>query len=218
MMTTLRKYLIAGLLVWLPLAATVFIIRMVIGLLDRTMLLLPPEYRPEALIGFSIPGMGLVLSIIILIVTGMLAANLIGRRLVESWESILGRIPLVRSIYNAFKQISSTLLDSTGKSFRKVVLVEYPKEGIWSLGFLTNEHVEVDTAALTGNMTAVFIPTTPNPTSGFLVIMAKDTIQELDMSVEEGFKFIISVGVIIPDEHIKALQNSGKVAQSTAGS
>lgn len=217
-MATLRKYLIAGLLVWLPLAATVFIIRMVIGLLDRTMLLLPPEYRPEALIGFSIPGMGLVLSIVILIVTGMLAANLIGRRLVESWESILGRIPLVRSIYNAFKQISSTLLDSTGKSFRKVVLVEYPKEGIWSLGFLTNEHVEVDTAALTGNMTAVFIPTTPNPTSGFLVLMAKDTIQELDMSVEEGFKFIISVGVIIPDEHIKALQNSGKVAQSTAGS
>ncbi len=217
-MSALRRYLIAGLLVWLPLAATVFIIRMVIGLLDKTMLLLPPEYRPEALVGFAIPGMGLVLSIIILIVTGMLAANLIGRRLVDSWESILGRIPLVRSIYNAFKQISSTLLDSTGKSFRKVVLVEYPKEGIWSLGFLTNEHVEVDTPSVTDEMTAVFIPTTPNPTSGFLVVMAKDAVNELDMTVEEGFKFIISVGVIIPKEHVKALQNTGKVAQSTAGS
>jgi len=218
MMATLRRYLIAGLLVWLPLAATVFIIRMVIGLLDKTMVLLPPEYRPEALIGFSVPGMGLVLSIIILIVTGMLAANLIGRRLVESWESILGRIPLVRSIYNAFKQISSTLLDSTGKSFRKVVLVEYPKEGIWSLGFLTNQHVEVNTPTVTGEMTAVFIPTTPNPTSGFLVIMTTNSVQELDMTVEEGFKFIISVGVIIPEEHIRALQDTGKVAQFTPDS
>lgn len=218
MMATLRRYLIAGLLVWLPLAATVFIIRMVIGLLDKTMLLLPLEYRPEALFGFSIPGMGLILSIIILIVTGMLAANLIGRRLVESWENILGRIPLVRSVYNAFKQISSTLLDSTGKSFRKVVLVEYPKEGIWSLGFLTNEHVVVATPAVTDEMAAVFIPTTPNPTSGFLVAMSKNAVQELDMTVEEGFKFIISIGVIIPEEHVKALQETGKVAQSTAGS
>lgn len=218
MMATLRRYLIAGLLVWLPLAATVFIIRMVIGLLDKTMLLLPLEYRPEALFGFSIPGMGLILSIIILIVTGMLAANLIGRRLVESWENILGRIPLVRSVYNAFKQISSTLLDSTGKSFRKVVLVEYPKEGVWSLGFLTNEHVEVETPAIKDKMAAVFIPTTPNPTSGFLVVMTKDAVQELDMTVEEGFKFIISIGVIIPEEHVRALRDTGKVAQSTAGS
>jgi uncharacterized membrane protein len=217
-MATLRKYLIAGLLVWLPLAATIVIVRMVIGLLDRTMLLLPPEYRPETLLGFSVPGLGVILSIAILILTGMLAANLIGRRLVGVWEGLLGRIPMVRSIYNATKQISSTLLDSNGKSFRKVVLVEYPKEGIWSLGFLTNEHVEVDTGLVRDEMTAVFIPTTPNPTSGFLVIMAKDRVQELAMSVEEGFKFIISVGVIVPEEHVRELKNTGNVAQTTAGS
>ena len=218
MMATLRKYLIAGLLVWLPLAATVVIVRMVIGLLDKTMLLLPPEYRPETVIGFTLPGMGLILSIAILLLTGMLAANLIGRRLVDAWESILGRIPLVRSIYNAFKQISFTLLDSSGKSFRKVVLIEYPKEGVWSLGFLTNEHVEVATGTVSDEMAAVFIPTTPNPTSGFLVVMAKNRVEELDMSIEEGFKFIISVGVIVPEGHIRNLRTAGNVAHSPAGS
>lgn len=218
MMAALRKYLIAGLLVWLPLAATVVIVRMVIGLLDRTMLLLPPEYRPEAILGFTVPGIGLLLSVLLLILTGMLAANLLGRRLVDLWEGVLGRIPIVRSIYNAFKQISSTILDSSGKSFRKVVMVEYPKEGIWSLGFLTNEHVEVATPAVTDDMAAVFVPTTPNPTSGFLVIMAKDKVHELDMTVEEGFKFIISVGVIVPEGHLRHLRESGKVAQTPAGS
>ncbi len=202
-MVTLRKYLIAGLLVWLPLAATVVIIKLVIDLLDKIILLLPMDYRPESLFGFSIPGFGLILAIGVLILTGMLAANLLGRQLVKLWEAILSRIPIVRNIYNAVKQISSTVLTSQGKSFRKVVLAEYPRKGIWSIGFLTNENVALDCRDMKTEMVAVFLPTTPNPTSGFILLFAKEDLIELDMSVEEGFKFIISIGVVVPDGPIK---------------
>lgn len=198
-MGTLRKYIIAGLLVWLPLAATVFVIKLVVGLLDQTILLLPVKYRPETILGFSVPGMGVVLSICILIVTGMLAANLIGRRAVEMWEYVLHRIPLVRSIYKSVKQIATTILASDGKSFRKVVLVEYPRRDAWSMGFLTNEHVAIESDMMENDMAAVFVPTTPNPTSGFIMILPKADIIELDISVEDGFKYIISMGVIAPD-------------------
>jgi uncharacterized membrane protein len=217
-MPTLRKYLIAGLLVWLPLAATVVIVKLVIDLLDKSILLLPPEYRPENVLGFSIPGIGLVLSIAILLLTGMLAANLLGRRLVSVWEGILGRIPLVRTIYNAVKQISTSLLDSRGKAFRKVVLVEYPRKGIWSLGFLTREEVDVQAGGNHEKMSAVFVPTTPNPTSGFILMLPESSVHELDMSVEEGIKFIISMGVIIPPGPLRGSRHPGEVAQSTADS
>ncbi|MEJ2760118.1 MAG: DUF502 domain-containing protein [Gammaproteobacteria bacterium] len=217
-MPTLRKYLIAGLLVWLPLAATVVLIRLVIGLLDGIVLLLPPEFRPQALLGVSIPGMGLVLAIAILLLTGMLAANILGRRLVALWEAILGRIPLVRTIYNAVKQISATILDSEGKSFRKVVMVEYPKDGIWSIGFLTNREVDVQTGEIGEEMTAVFVPTTPNPTSGFIVLLPAGKVFELDMSVEEGIKFVISMGVIVPEGPLRGSLPAGAVAQSAADS
>jgi len=217
-MPTLRRYLIAGLLVWLPLAATVVLIRLVIGLLDNTVLLIPPEFRPQALLGYSIPGLGLVLAIAILLLTGMLAANLLGRRLVALWEAILGRIPLVRTIYNAVKQISATVLDSEGKSFRKVVLVEYPKDGIWSVGFLTNREVIVQTDANDKGMTAVFVPTTPNPTSGFIILLPAENVFELDMTVEEGVKFVISMGVIIPAGPLRGSPPAGAVAQSAADS
>ncbi len=202
-MGTLRKYIIAGLLVWLPLAATVVIVKLVVDLLDNIILLLPPEYQPATVLGFSVPGFGIVLAISILLVTGMLAANLFGRRLVEFWEAILNRIPLVRSIYNSVKQISTTILDSNGKSFRKVVMLQYPRKGIWSIGFLTNEDVSTDIDGLNEDLVAVFVPTTPNPTSGFIMMAPRDDVTELDMSVEEGFKFIISMGVIIPDGPIR---------------
>lgn len=198
-MGALRKYIIAGLLVWLPLAATVIVIKLVINLLDQTILLLPDKYRPETLLGFSVPGMGVLLSIGILIVTGMLAANLIGRRAVEMWEFILHRIPLVRSIYKSVKQIATTILASDSKSFRKVVLVEYPRKDTWSMGFLTNEHVIIETDKLNGDLAAVFVPTTPNPTSGYIIMLPKADIIELDITVEDGFKYIISMGVIVPD-------------------
>jgi uncharacterized membrane protein len=218
-MGTLRKYLIAGLLVWLPLAATVVIVKLVIDLLDKTILLLPPEWQPEAALGFSIPGFGIILSIAILLLTGMLAANLFGRRLVALWESILGRIPLVRTIYNSVKQISATILTSDGKSFRKVVMIEYPRKGLWSLAFLTNETLSIECNHLDGEYMAVFVPTTPNPTSGYIIMVARDDVIELQMSIEEGFKFVISMGVIVPDGPIREeLIANNKVALSMADS
>lgn len=211
-MGTLRKYIIAGLLVWLPFAATVVIIKLVIDLLDKLILLLPPEWQPATVLGFSIPGFGIILAVFILLITGMLAANLFGSKLVNFWESILNRIPLVRSIYNSVKQISSTILDSKGKSFRKVVILEYPRKGIWSLGFLTNDNVSTDINEVSENMLAVFVPTTPNPTSGFILMVPKEDIAEVDMTVEEGFKFIISMGVIIPEGPIHTKLDVNKVA------
>ena len=217
-MAVLKKYIIAGLLVWLPFAATVVIVKLLIDLLDKTVLLLPPEWHPVALLGFSIPGFGIILALSILLLTGMLAANLFGRRFVEIWERILNKIPLVRSIYSSIKQISNTIFDPSGKSFRKVVMLQYPKKGLWSIGFLTNDNVGDEMSAVDDRLVAVFIPTTPNPTSGFIVMVRNDEITELDMSVEEGFKFIISIGVIIPDGTARTELERNKVAQSLADS
>ncbi len=217
-MGTLRKYIIAGLLVWLPLAATVVIIKLVIDLLDKTILLLPPEWQPATVLGFSIPGFGVILAISTLLITGMLAANLFGRKLVSFWEAVLNRIPLVRSIYNSVKQISTTLFDSKGKSFRKVVMLEYPRKGLWSIGFLSNDNVSTDIDGLKPDLVAVFVPTTPNPTSGFIIMVPRGDITELDMTIEEGFKFIISMGVITPDDPIRTEIPSNKVAQMPADS
>ena len=217
-MAALKKYIIAGLLVWLPFAATVVIVKLVIDLLDKTILLLPPEWHPVALLGFSIPGFGIILALSILLLTGMLAANLFGRRFVEIWERILNKIPLVRSIYSSIKQISNTIFDPSGKSFRKVVMLQYPRKGLWSIGFLTNDNVGDEMSAVDDRLVAVFIPTTPNPTSGFIIMTRNDEITELDMSVEEGFKFIISMGVIIPDSSARTELERNKVAQSLADS
>lgn len=217
-MGTLRKYIIAGLLVWLPLAATIVIIKLVVDLLDKTILLLPPEWQPATVLGFSIPGFGVILAISILLITGMLAANLFGRRLVSFWESVLNRIPLVRSIYNGVKQVSTTLFDSNGKSFRKVIMLEYPRKGLWSIGFLSNDNVSTDVDGLPEGLVAVFVPTTPNPTSGFIIMTPREDITELDMTIEEGFKFIISMGVITPEGPITTEITRNKVAQTPADS
>jgi uncharacterized membrane protein len=198
-MAALRKYIIAGLLVWLPFAATIVIVKLLIDVMDKTILLLPPEWQPTNLLGFSIPGFGVILAILILLLTGVLAANLFGRRFVELWEKILNKIPLVRSIYSSVKQISSTIFDPSGKSFRKVVLLQYPRKGLWSIGFLTNDNMGNELNAVDDRLVSVFVPTTPNPTSGFIIMVRGDELKELDMSVEEAFKFIISMGVIIPD-------------------
>lgn len=214
-MTALRKYIIAGLLVWLPLLITVATIKFVVDLLDGTILLLPPEYRPEALLGFSIPGAGIVLAVAILILTGMFAANLLGRRLVQAWETALGKIPLVRNIYNSVKQIATTLLASRSKSFRKVVLVEYPRKDSWCIGFLVNEQLDAERGITDLQLQSIYLPTTPNPTSGFNLLLPQRDIIELDMTVEDGFKFIISMGVIVPDGKISRLmQENADTARS----
>ena len=217
-MSSLRKYLIAGLLVWLPLAATVVVIRLLINLLDKTILLIPPEWRPETVLGFSIPGFGVIVGIFILLVTGMLAANLFGRRLVAIWESILGRIPLVRTIYTSVKQVLETLFTTNSNSFRKVVLVEYPRKGIWSMGFLTNKGIRAASKTSGQNLVSVFVPTTPNPTSGFIVMFPEQDVKELELTVEDGFKYIISMGVVVPMDEAKNNLANSKLAQKTVDS
>ena len=198
-MRLIRKYLISGLLVWLPLAAVVVVVKLFIDLLNKTILLFPPELQPETLFGFSIPGFGVIVGISILILTGAFAANFLGKRLVVFWEAVLGRIPFVRTIYTTVKQALETLFSPSSGSFRRVVLVEYPRKGIWSLGFQTNEALASASKASANDLVSIFIPTTPNPTSGFIVMLPAEDVTQLDISVEDGFKFIISMGIIVPD-------------------
>jgi len=206
----LRRYLVAGLLVWVPVGITILIVKFLVDLMDQTLLLLPPGWRPAQLVGFHIPGLGLVLTVMVMLVTGMIATNFLGQRLLHIGERIVARVPLVRSVYGAAKQVMHTLFSKGGKSFRKVVLVEYPRQGLWTLGFLTGEGT-AEISRLTGRpMVNVFIPTTPNPTSGFIFVVPRDEAKELNMSVDDGLKMIISLGVIVPEERKQALLDDVK--------
>ncbi len=218
MMSNLRKYLITGLLVWIPVAATFFIIKLVIDIMDMTILLLPEGLQPQNLWGIAVPGLGIVLALAVLILTGALAANLVGRQVVDLWEGLLGRIPLVRNIYNAFKQIATTLLSSDNKSFRKVVLVEFPSGGLWSFGFLTNSDIDIKSETFTGGLVSVFVSTTPNPTTGFLILVESSKVIELDITVEEAFKMIMSIGVILPENEMRAILKENRVAKTPSAS
>ena len=214
-MSYLRKMLIAGLLVWLPVAATILVVKLVIDLMDKLILLLPWEWRPEQLLGFNIPGLGVILTVFILLTTGIFAANFFGRQLVTGSERLVSRIPLVRSIYTSVKQVATTLFSNDGESFRKVVLIEYPRKGIWSIGFLTAKGMQEARDISGEELISVFVPTTPNPTSGFIFMVPSQDISELDMTIEEGFKFIISMGVITPEE---AQKRKAELAQNTGDS
>jgi uncharacterized membrane protein len=194
----MRKYLIAGLLVWMPLGITFLVVRAIVGFLDKILLWLPATYQPEALLGIHIPGLGVVLAIILVLATGMIVANLLGRRLVAAWEALLSRIPIVRSLYAGIKQIMEAILATDAKSFRKVLLIEYPRKGVWSLAFMTSDSLGEVQAKTTSDVISVFIPTTPNPTSGFVLMVPNSDVIHLDMSVEEGLKMIISMGVVVP--------------------
>ena len=197
-MKRFRRYIVAGLLVWVPLGVTVFVLNLLVGIMDRTLLLLPTDYRPENLFGVHIPGLGIVLTLVVLLVTGFLAANFIGRRLVHLWEAILHRIPLVRSIYSAAKNFAEVLFADTSQSFKKVLLIQYPRKGVYSLCFQTSTELEEVQARTNESLICVFIPTTPNPTSGFILMVPKDEVIELDMEVEEALKMIVSLGVVVP--------------------
>ena len=206
--------MVAGLLVWVPLGVTFLVVKLLIDLADQVLLLLPEAYRPEVLLGFNIPGLGVALTVLTVIITGMVFANLFGRRLVRLWEDILARIPLVRSIYSSVKQITETLFSTQGKSFRKVVLVEYPRRELWTLAFLTGETAEQLIEITERDLVSIYVPTTPNPTSGFFIMVPKEDIVELDITVEAGLKLILSTGVVVPD-HLKqkALEQKKFAAQ-----
>jgi uncharacterized membrane protein len=194
---SLRRYLVAGVLVWLPILAVVWVIRFLVQLMDQTLLLVPVSYRPEALFGFGLPGLGAVLAFIIVLVTGLLVTNLIGRQLVEYWEELLQRIPLVRSIYSSVKGLAESVF-SQEKAFRKVVLVPYPRAGLWSIGFLTAENLGEISVKTGIAAVCVFIPATPNPTSGFIVIVPRTEVIELAMSVDAAMKMIVTLGIVMP--------------------
>lgn len=194
----MKRYLIAGLLVWVPLGVTVMVINFLVGVMDKTLLWLPVHYRPDNLLGFHVPGLGVVMSVIIVMSTGVVVANLFGRKLVQLWERMLARIPLVRTIYASVKQILETVF-SSGQAFRKVLLIEYPRKGLWTLGFQSGK-TRGEAQAKTGvEVINVFIPTTPNPTSGFFIMVPRSEIIELDMDVDDGLKMIISAGVMVPE-------------------
>lgn len=194
----MKKYFITGLLIWVPLAITAWVLALIVSTMDQTLLLLPASVRPEHLLGFYIPGIGVITTLLIVFLTGLVTANIIGQRLLRFWEGVLSRIPVVKSVYYSVKQVSDTLFSSSGEAFRKALLVQYPREGAWTIGFQTGQPGGDVVNHLQGDYVSVYVPTTPNPTSGFfLMLPRKDTI-ELDMSVDEALKYIISMGVVAP--------------------
>lgn len=195
----MRKYFITGLLILVPLAITLWVLNLIISTMDQSLLLLPPSWRPEALLGFYIPGLGTILTLLIIFLTGLAARNFIGRQIVSLWEGVLTRIPVVKSIYSSVKQVSDTLFSSSGNAFRKAVLIQYPRQGSYTIAFLTGVPGGEVRNHLQGDYISVYVPTTPNPTSGFFLMVPRAEAVELDMSVDEALKYIVSMGVVAPE-------------------
>ncbi|MGZ5034088.1 MAG: DUF502 domain-containing protein [Usitatibacter sp.] len=201
-MITLRRYFVAGLLVWIPLGITLWVLALLVDLMDQSLLLLPAQFRSDALFGFHVPGLGIILTVAIVLATGALAANFFGRKLLALGDQILGRVPVVRSIYGGVKQISDTLFSPEGKAFRRAVLVRYPHPGAWTVALVTGapEHEVAD--ILGRDQISVFVPTTPNITAGFFLVVPRAETIELDMNVDAALKYIISMGVAEPPHRL----------------
>ncbi|OWY39826.1 hypothetical protein CEK28_07315 [Xenophilus sp. AP218F] len=198
---TLKGYLIAGLLIWLPLAVTLWVLNLIVGTLDQTLTLLPEHLRPEALFGVHVPGLGVIFAVLVLMGTGMLAANVLGRRLVDFWHGLLSRTPVVRSIYNSVKQVSDTLFSDSGNAFKNALLVRWPHQNAWCVAFQTGTPAQqvLKYAADGEELVSVYVPTTPNPTSGYFIVVPRSDTRELDMSVDDALKYVISMGVVVPN-------------------
>jgi len=195
-----KKYFITGLLIWIPLVITIWVLKLVVDVLDQSLLLLPGAWQTENWLGVHIPGLGAILTVVIVFVTGVFATNFFGAQLVELWHEILHRIPVVNSIYSSVKQISDTLFSSSGQAFRKALLVQWPREGMWTIAFLTGTPGGGVANHLPPDSVAVYVPTTPNPTGGYFVIVARKNVIELDMSVDQALKYVISMGVVPPQK------------------
>ena len=194
----MKRYLVAGLLVWVPLGITIWVLHFLVTTLDSTLSLFPDVAQPDKLLGFHLPGLGVVLSFAILLLTGVVAANFFGARLIRFWESMLGRIPVVKSIYSSVKQVSDTLLSDSGNAFRKALLVEFPHENAWTIAFLTGTPAPGVARHFDEEHVSVYVPTTPNPTSGYFIIVPRSRVRDLDMTVDEALKYVISMGVVAP--------------------
>src|SRR5690554_4336268 len=216
----MKRYFITGLLIWIPLGITVLVLNWLISTMDQTLDLLPSRLRPEALWGVHVPGFGALLTLLVVFATGLLATNFIGQRLVRFWEGILARIPVVKSIYYGVKQVSDTVLADTGQAFRKVLLVQYPRNGSWTIAFQTGRPGGDVVNHLRGEYVSVYVPTTPNPTSGFFLMMPRADVVELDMSVDEALKYVISMGVVAPavtDARKRTVAIAAESRQAEAG-
>jgi len=210
----IKRYFITGLLIWVPLVITAWVLSVVISALDQSLRLLPQAIHPQNLFGFVIPGAGAVVTLLMIFLTGLLAANIIGQKLVIWWERLLARIPVVNSVYNSVKQVSDTLFSPNGNAFRQALLVQYPRQGSWTIAFLTGKPGGDVLNHLKEAYVSVYVPTTPNPTSGFFLMMPARDVIELDMTVDEALKYIISMGVVSPAPRaIKGLTPTSAAAE-----
>jgi uncharacterized membrane protein len=196
----MKKYFITGLLIWIPLVITIWVLKLVVDVLDQSLPLLPPQLHTENWLGFHVPGLGAILTLLIVLLTGVFATNFFGAQLVRLGHQILNRIPVVNSIYSSVKQISDTLFSSSGQAFRKALLVQWPHPGMWTIGFLTGTPGGDVRRHIPQDCVSVYVPTTPNPTGGYFVIVPRKDVVELDMSVDEALKYIISMGVVPPED------------------
>ena len=196
----MKRYLITGLLIWIPLVITIWVLHLLVSTMDQSLDLLPPQWQPEAILGRRIPGIGAILTVVVVLVTGVFASNILGQRLVALWEGILRRIPVVSSIYHGVKQVSDTLFRPGGQAFRRALLIEWPREGMWTIAFLTGVPGGDAATHLRGDYVSVYVPTTPNPTGGYFVMLPREDVIELDMGVDEALKYILSMGVATPHE------------------
>lgn len=205
----IKRYLITGLLVWLPITITLWVVTYIVSTTDHLFNLLPTQWQPESYLGFNIPGLGFILAIVVLFVTGVLGANVLGRKVIEGWDSLLGRIPVVKSIYSSVKKVSESLLSDNSRSFKTPVLVPFPQSDIWTIAFVSGSLSEALQQGLPENeeYISVYVPTTPNPTGGYYIFVRKQDIRPLAMSVDEALKYVISLGMVAPDEH-----KNGKLA------
>ena len=204
----LKKYLITGVLVWLPIAVTIWAMTYIISAADRLISLLPESWQPQHFWGFNIPGLGIVAATVVLFVTGVFAANVLGRRILGAWDSLLGRIPVVKSIYSSVKKVSESLLSDSSRSFKTPVLVPFPQPGIWTIAFVSGHIPDKLKGSLPqdDDYISVYVPTTPNPTGGYYIMVKKSNVRELDMSVDQALKYVISLGMVMPDDlPVKAL-------------
>ena len=198
MMSSIRRWLLAGVLVLVPLAITLAVLNWIVATLDQMLLILPGAWHPDRLLGFHLPGFGVLLTLGIILLMGAIASNFLGKKLLMLGNALLRRIPIVRSIYSSVKQVSDTLFSENGNAFRKALLVQWPREGVWTIGFLTGLPGGDVVNHLPGDYLSVYVPTTPNPTGGYFVMLKKTECIELKMSVDEALTYVISMGVVVP--------------------
>lgn len=213
----LKKYLITGVLVWTPIAVTVWVIGYIISATDQLAALIPAQWQPERYLGFHLPGTGFLVAVVVLLITGVFAANMLGRKILEGWDLLLGRIPVVKSIYSSVKKVSESLLSDNARSFQTPVLIPFPQPNIWTIAFVSGEVPQAVAQALPEptDYVSVYVPTTPNPTGGYYIMVRRSDIRQFNMSVDEALKYVISLGMVMPnDPHVIAQPEKAEAKES----